>query len=131
MTSVMSALEAHEAYVERVKAKSHGPRYDWLLELLSSSCNSELPVEDSCLYILDFDGNATNLWSTARPELSSRSRNANAHHESLMLWPGIGPSHSATVASQWATCLESKLSARQYLNIREVCIAGQSTQNSD
>ena len=58
MASVMSALEAHEAYVERVKAEFHGPRYDWLPGLLSRSSYPRLPVEDSCLYVLDFDGNA-------------------------------------------------------------------------
>ncbi len=58
MASVISALEAHEAYVERVKAEFYGPRYDWLLEMLTRSSHWGLPVGDSCLYILDFDGNA-------------------------------------------------------------------------
>ena len=56
MTSVISALEAHEAYVERIKAEFHGPRYNWLLEMLSRSTYAGLAVEDSCLYALDFDG---------------------------------------------------------------------------
>lgn len=93
--------------------------------LRSASYNTTNPLN------LKLEYYATNLWSTARPELSSRSRNANGHRESLMSWPGIGPSHRATVVSQWATCLDSELSARQYLNIREVCIAGRSTHNSD
>ena len=57
MASVASALEAHEVYVERVKAEFHGPRYDWFLELLSRSDYWRSPVEGSCLYVLDFDGN--------------------------------------------------------------------------
>jgi hypothetical protein len=43
--------------VERVKAEFHGPRYDWFLETLSRSWFWELPLENSCLYILDFYGN--------------------------------------------------------------------------
>ena len=44
--------------MERVKAEFHGPRYDWFLEKLSRSEHNWLPMERSCLYILDFDGNA-------------------------------------------------------------------------
>jgi hypothetical protein len=58
MASAARALSAHEAYVERAKAEFHGPRYDWFLEMLSRSEYDRLPVEDSCLYVLDFDGNA-------------------------------------------------------------------------
>ena len=58
MASVISASEAHEAYMERMKAEFHGPRYNWLLEMLSRSSDWGLPVEDNCLYVLDFDGNA-------------------------------------------------------------------------
>ena len=58
MASVISAIEAHEAYMERMKAEFHGPRFDWLLDMLSTSEYSELPLEHGCLYILDFDGNA-------------------------------------------------------------------------
>ena len=57
MANVTNALEAHEAYVERMKAEFHGPRYDWFSELLSKSDYERKPVEDSCLYVLEFDGN--------------------------------------------------------------------------
>ena len=43
--------------MERVKAEFHGPRYDWFLELLSRSDYWSLPVEHSCFYVLEFDGN--------------------------------------------------------------------------
>lgn len=58
MASVISAIEAHEAYMERMKAEFHGPRYDWLLKMLSRSYYLEYPLEYSCLFVLDFDGNA-------------------------------------------------------------------------
>ena len=58
MASVISAIEAHDAYMERMKAEFHGPRYDWLLERLSRSDYWECPPECSCLYVHDFDGNA-------------------------------------------------------------------------
>ena len=44
--------------MERMKGEFHGPRYDWLLEMLSRSYYLEYPLEYSCLYVLDFDGNA-------------------------------------------------------------------------
>ena len=58
MAGVVSAIEAHMAYIERMKAGFHGPRYDWLSQMLSRSDYWKLPLEQSCLYILDFDGNA-------------------------------------------------------------------------
>jgi hypothetical protein len=58
MPNAARALNAHEAYIERVKAGFRGPRYEWFLERLSGSEYWRLPVEESCLYILDFDDDA-------------------------------------------------------------------------
>ena len=58
MATGVSASRTHEAYVERVKAEFHSPRHDWFLETLSRSEYWRLPVEDSCLHVLDFYSNA-------------------------------------------------------------------------
>ena len=58
MASAVNALDAHEAYIKRVRTGSHGPKDDWFLRLLSSSEFQGLPMEQSCLHVLDFDGNA-------------------------------------------------------------------------
>lgn len=113
-----ASTSAHDAYVERVKAEFDGPRYDWFSELLTRSAYRELPIEDSRLYIVDFDGNA------GSKEVLRAAVNDNVHGGVLdALNSSLSSATATRVVSLYHPWEEFHLGLK-FLNIKYVGVIG-------